>query len=110
MSHYPFVLNIGKEVESEEILDMEVYALGFLDAESFVAGGYWAGGKCDWFTIGGRFTSLFNNNSVIQYIGQEDIKKLCHKLSEQEDYLDIEYNEKDLPQKGDWLVMVDYHL
>ena len=114
MSHYPFILNIVKESETEVSTaeEAESFANSFLEENNFISeGGHWGGGHCDWYYVGteGNFTELIGGVGAVKYSGQSELLELCHKLAEDYEYLDSECEDVVNLKEGDWLVIIDYH-
>ncbi len=107
--HSPFVLNIKNGNDITDVALAESFAIAWLDSEGFASSGYFSGGKCDWYEIGGNFTELFDGLKAIEYVSDEKINKLCSELIKSSDYIDTNYDVEVNLEEGDWLVMCDYH-
>ena len=58
----------------EAIIEVEC----FLESNSFVGGeGYWGGGKCDWFQMGGRWSGRLSCLTWAKDLVPELAKCLC---------------------------------
>ena len=123
MSHTSFILNVkdtGNPFETkQEVAD---YAYAWLDSEGFVGEGWFGGGHCDWYYIGGRFVHLMHDDTpkmatvaevieraIVQYNGEEKWVEICKEHESRDEYLSTDYEQEVELKVGDWLV-VDYHL
>lgn len=109
--HSLYIVNvkqIATDVSTAE--EASIYADNFLVQEGFVCTGYFGSGKSDWFEVGGRFKDILGGDVAVQFCGQENITELCQKLAANFDYIDTDYNESEVTlEKGDWIVLIDYH-
>lgn len=110
--HSPYIVNVKHSVEEVTTTEeAEGYAENFLIDEGFVGQGHFGGGRCDWFHTGGNFTHLLNGKAAVRFEGQQELIDLCKKLSEDNDYIDTDYNEEEINlEEGDIVVVIDYHL
>ena len=110
--HNPYILNI-KNAEAQDIKtekDAEAFTYSWLSEEGFCNSGFYGSGKAEWFQVGGRFSTLLGGKSIVRYNGEKEFVKICKELANDNyDYIDTDYEEGVKLEKGDWLVVVDYH-
>jgi hypothetical protein len=107
--HAPFILNIKNSEEVATVEDAVSFAQVWLDSEGFVSSGFFGGGKCDWYEIGGQFIEALEGLKALKFDGEQNLITLCNEYKEDFEYVDSNYDVVVNLEKGDWLVIVDYH-
>lgn len=112
--HSSFILVVPKS-KADSVLGAESIAESFLEDNNFAGqSGYWGSGVCDWFSIGAEarnFGKIFGEDcgNTIKYDGSNLHKTLCEEHINSDEYLHSDLYDTELPEKEDWLVVVDYH-
>jgi hypothetical protein len=84
--HYLYFVKVQKD-EATSAREAINRAQSILDEEDFVAGeGYWGGGKCDWYVMGGRWSGELSGLSIEGDFYEEVLKFVRSKEGNRKDF------------------------